>query len=321
MRIQKWIANAVCGVLTGAALLSGCSKKPDEVYVQADSESESDILQTETMTEAVFWDEGQEETEFKQSERDVQWSEYFDGLNGSAVIYDASAGEYMIYNRELAAIQRSPCSTFKIISSLIALEHGILDPDHSIRTWSGETFWNESWNRDIDFYEAFRASCVWYFRELADEIGQDKMQQELNKLSYGNCDISDWEGRLNTNNNNRALTGFWLESSLAISPKEQAEVMERIFGTGSIYSKKTQDQLKQVMQETEDYGTNVAIYGKTGMGKAQGEVVDAWYTGYAEAEGRSVSFCIYLGQTDGKDVSSTKAREIAVRILLQEMEW
>lgn len=321
MRIQKWIANAVCGVLTGAALLSGCSKKPDEVYVQADSESESDILQTETMTEAVFWDGGQEETEFKQSERDVQWSEYFDGLNGSAVIYDASAGEYMIYNRELAAIQRSPCSTFKIISSLIALEHGILDPDHSIRTWSGETFWNESWNRDIDFYEAFGASCVWYFRELADEIGQDKMQQELNKLSYGNCDISDWEGRLNTNNNNRALTGFWLESSLAISPKEQAEVMERIFGTGSIYSKKTQDQLKQVMQETEDYGTNVAIYGKTGMGKAQGEVVDAWYTGYAEAEGRSVSFCIYLGQTDGKDVSSTKAREIAVRILLQEMEW
>ena len=52
------------------------------------------------------------------------------------------------------------------------------------------------------------------------------MQVELDRLQYGNSDISDWEGRLNTNNNNRSLTGFWIESSLLISPKEQTEVME-----------------------------------------------------------------------------------------------
>lgn len=72
------------------------------------------------------------------------------------------------------------------------------------------------------------------------------MQTELDRLSYGNCDISDWNGGLNTNNNNRALTGFWLESSLLISPKEQVEVLERIFdfhlwengnGKGSRYSR------------------------------------------------------------------------------------
>lgn len=34
------------------------------------------------------------------------------------------------------------------------------------------------------------------------------MQQELDKLQYGNCDISDWEGRLNTNSDNPALTGL-----------------------------------------------------------------------------------------------------------------
>ena len=33
---------------------------------------------------------------------------------------------------------------------------------------------------------------------------------------------------MNTNNNNRTLTGFWIESSLTISPKEQVEVMERL---------------------------------------------------------------------------------------------
>lgn len=70
------------------------------------------------------------------------------------------------------------------------------------------------------------------------------MQEELEKLQYGNCDISDWEGRLNTNNNNRALTGFWIESSLLISPKEQVEVMECIFGENSEYSEETQNELK-----------------------------------------------------------------------------
>lgn len=69
----------------------------------------------------------------------------------------------------------------------------------------------------------------------------------MEELSYGNCDISDWEGRLNTNNSNRALTGFWIESSLKISPLEQAETMERIFGDDSVYSEKTRDELKKVM--------------------------------------------------------------------------
>lgn len=49
----------------------------------------------------------------------------------------------------------------------------------------------------MDFEQAFSYSCVWYFRKIIDEIGQERMQEALEKLSYGNCDISDWEGRLN----------------------------------------------------------------------------------------------------------------------------
>lgn len=144
---------------------------------------------------------------------EADWSEYFNGLNGTAVIYDASSRQYTIYNEELAVARRSPCSTFKIISSLTALEHGILEPEDPTRIWSGEVFWNEDWNKDIDFSEAFHTSCVWYFRQLIDDIGKEMMQEELENLQYSNCDISDWEGQLNTNNNNRALTGFWIESS------------------------------------------------------------------------------------------------------------
>lgn len=125
---------------------------------------------------------------------EADWSEYFNGLNGTAVIYDPSNRRYTVYNQKLAETRSSPCSTFKIISSLIALENGIILPEDSTRTWSGERFWNEDWNKDIDFREAFRTSCVWYFRQVIDDIGKGRMQKELEKLQYGNCDISDWEG-------------------------------------------------------------------------------------------------------------------------------
>lgn len=105
----------------------------------------------------------------------ADWSEYFDGLNGSAVVYDAADRRYTMYNADLAETRSSPCSTFKIISSLIALENGIITPEDSTREWSGEVFWNEDWNKDIDFDEAFRTSCVWYYRQVIDDIGKDMM--------------------------------------------------------------------------------------------------------------------------------------------------
>lgn len=112
------------------------------------------------------------------------------------------------------------------------------------------------------------------------------MQEELNKLQYGNCDVSDWEGRLNTNNSNPATTGFWIESSLAISPKEQVEVMERIFDENGDYSQETQNQLKQVMLVSDSDETAARIY-----------------------------LCVYLGGMEGENISSAIAKEIAFEII------
>ena len=319
----------IYGFIGSIFLLWGCSA--DKNAATADSgnsseETQNAVAETEPAEREIK--EASEEEAISQRVKPVSsqeaiqepelleadWSAYFEGLNGAAVLYDADASRYLIYNKELANTRRSPCSTFKIISSMIAMENGILKPEDSTRAWSGEIFWNESWNQDIAFAEAFRASCVWYFREVADEIGKDLMQAELDRLMYGNCDISDWEGRLNTNNNNRALTGFWIESSLTISPKEQTEVMERIFGERSIYQEQTRNELKKVML-VEQSQTDAFIYGKTGMGMEEGVVVDAWFSGFADKAGRQIYFCVYLGRTDGADVSSTAAKEIAVRLV------
>lgn len=188
---------------------------------------------------------------------EADWAEYFDGFQGAAVVYDVSALRFMVYNSELAQTRRSPCSTFKIISSLTALEHGVIEPADSVRQWSGEVFWNEKWNKDMDFGEAFRDSCVWYFRE----------------------------------------------------------VMERIFGEASSYSEQARDYLKEVMLVEEQSDAKLSVYGKTGMGKAEGIVADAWFAGFAQGEGDSLYFCVYLGRTDDKNVTSAAAKEIAIRLV------
>ncbi|MEY8493048.1 hypothetical protein AALC16_08545 [Lachnospiraceae bacterium 29-91] len=95
--------------------------------------------------------------------------------------------------------------------------------------------------------------------------------------------------------------------------KEQTEVMERIFGEGSAYTDKTLNELKQVMLVPEQADADVSVYGKTGLGTADGNVVDAWFTGFAESPEGRIYYCVYLVRMDGKDVSSTIAKEIAVR--------
>lgn len=309
--------KAITMLLLSSFTLYGCSSEKETVSAHKASEEVIYDMQYETEKVQTTEIEAEEPKEdiLEAVVTDVNWENYFAGINGSAVIYNPSDNSYQIYNQEMALTQRSPCSTFKIISSLIALENKIIIPGESTRTWSGEIFWNEKWNRDIDFEDAFQTSCVWYYREIIDEIGRDIIQEELNKLDYGNCDISDWEGYLNTNNNNRALTGFWIESSLKISPKEQVEVLNRIFGEHTDYSQETQNNLKQVMLLSEPQDRGMLIYGKTGLGKSEGVVVDAWFTGFADTTDERRYFCVYLGETDGEDVSSTKAKEIAIKIL------
>lgn len=323
-------------LLTSALCLTGCIVKYDseiemgsvysemnrtkeesrEAYTASESANQElateSLAETQSTGESVFLSESEQYREPEHYTPD--WSGYFGDLTGAAVIFEPENNTFWIYNEELADTRRSPCSTFKIISSLAGLKTGVIDRANSMRPWSGEIFWNEDWNRDMDFQSAFRSSCVWYFRQIIDEIGPEPMEEILEELQYGNCDISDWSGSLNTNNSNPALNGFWIESSLKISPKEQTEVLERIFGESSSYSEEIQTALQEVMLLEEASEDDCLIYGKTGMGKAAGIVADCWYAGFADVENR-IYFCIYLGETPNQNVSSTRAREIAVSII------
>lgn len=293
--------------------LTGCSST-GITKIQADN-----VIQEQADANDNKADSNSEELieETEAEVKTVDYEKYFDGLNGCAVFYNPDINEYNIYNLEMAETRTSPCSTHKIAASILGLEYGVINKENSTRAWSGVEYWNDEWNKDIDFYNAFKSSCIWYFREVVDELGEEFIKEQLNKLEYGNCDISEWEGNKDINED-RSLNGYWLESSLEISPKEQTEVLEKIFGKSSAFDYENIQCLKNAML-IEQNKAEFDIYGKTGTGKINGKTVDSWFTGFVNAEGENIYFAVYLDAANTGDISGETAENIAVDIIASEL--
>lgn len=252
--------------------------------------------------------ETQGEAQQEANERAIDLSEVFHGISGCAVIYSPAQGEYTFFNEDRCRQEKSPYSTFKIVSALSGLQNGVISDEMSTMGYDGTVYGNSEWNGDLTLEEAFQKSCIWYFREIVDSVGGGQIQEELNELQYGNCDVSEWNG--SNINPTKKLNGFWLDSSLKISPLEQVKVLEKIFEGRSRYDSGNIEILKRIMLIDEN--NTKKIYGKTGT-SGNGE---AWFVGFSESSGERKYFAIYLDDRKKKEqVSGNKAKEIALEIL------
>lgn len=245
--------------------------------------------------------------------KETDLSKYFKGIDGTAVFYNPAVGEYKVYNRELSQKRSSPCSTFKIMSSYIALAEDIATPQSPKIPHNGNRYQYPQWNKNMNLQEAFKTSCVWYFRALIDRIPPERVKDFLRHFQYGNQDISDWRGDQNTNTDLPELKGFWIESSLQISPLEQVQVLARLFREKSPAA----ETLKNLMLVAD---TPVKIYGKTGLGIKDDRVRDAWFVGFCERDGKKVFFAVRLNDSenpiaDYRHQASRYAKEIALDII------
>lgn len=284
-----------------SVIISGCSSNSQS---QKDSGNESN-QQTVKNTNNT-----EENDASAASEIIVDYSKYFQEINGCAMLYHEPSKTYSFYNRELCETEVSPLSTFKIISALSGLENEVLENENSKMEYSGADYPVDTWNADLTLKKAFENSCVWYFRQVVDKVGQENMRAMLQELQYGNCDLSEWNG--SGVNPLPELNGFWLASSLKISPAEQITVLRTIFGTDIPFNAGHIETLKNIMYLTElDHGL---LYGKTGS--ADGK---AWFVGFLEESGDRTYFAVYLDDMQNKDIiSGNKAKEIAVNILQSE---
>lgn len=286
----------------------GGAKTEDLSVGEEIAESGTDFVEEAVEKEAQGSQTVQEEAKLQVTESEIDLNAAFEGINGCAVIYLPAQGRYLFFHEAMCREEASPYSTFKIISALAGLQNGVIADEFSTMNYDGTDYGNPEWNEALTLEQAFQKSCVWYFREVIDAVGNDEMQKELDALPYGNCDISEWDG--SNINPLPSLNGFWLDSSLRISPLEQVQVLEKIFEGQSDYNSNNIELLKSIMLTDED-GTQ-RIYGKTGS-SGNGE---AWFVGFAETAGKRKYFAVYLDDREQKDqVSGNKAKEIALEIV------
>lgn len=229
------------------------------------------------------------------------FAQYAPGFTGTFIMFDESEDQYVVFNEVQSKKRLSPCSTFKIYNSLIGLETGVIDIEdvYTLLKWNGKQYSFPQWNRDQTLASATRDSVVWYFQELAARIGTKRMQENLNKIEYGNRDISG------------GLTTFWLHSSLQISAREQVDLLYKLYLGKLPVSSENVEVVKRNITLSESNG--MRFMGKTGSGFINGKWNLGWFVGCVEKQGKRYFFAANIEAVDG--ATGGKAREIAKAIL------
>lgn len=215
------------------------------------------------------------------------------------MLYDPKNNTYTLHNKEKSTKRLPPSSSFKIYNSLIGLESGVLKDKNTMFKWDGTKYDIESWNRDHSLASAFSNSVVWYYKMLASQIGEKTMQEYIDKIEYGNKDISG------------GIDKFWLQSSIKISPMEQVELLRKMYYYELIFTKENIDIVKKIMILSSENGT--VFRGKTGSGIKENKYINGWFVGYVEKEGKVYFFATNIEAE--RDASGQNAKDITVRIL------
>ncbi|MBX7132802.1 MAG: hypothetical protein K1X67_09020 [Fimbriimonadaceae bacterium] len=170
----------------------------------------------------------------------------------------------------------SPCSTFKIMNSLVGLDTGVLKGTQDKFKWDGVKRERAEANRDQTLESAFKDSIVWVYQDVARRIGPVRMQKALDAAKYGNCDISG------------GIDKFWLTSSLEISPKNQLAVVESLHTDTLPFSKRAQATVRELMLQESKVGWEFS--GKTGTGILPDKSRLGWFVGSVKSKGKRYVF-------------------------------
>ena len=138
-------------------------------------------------------------------------------LEGAILIYDKQKDTYYSNSFEESKVEYLPASTFKIPNSIIGLELGILEDEHTVFKWDGSGRFLPVWEQDLTLKEAFQTSCVPCYQELARKIGVDRMKAYVERLNFGKMYPTQ-----------ESIDNFWLLGPSKISPFAQIDFLKRL---------------------------------------------------------------------------------------------
>lgn len=234
---------------------------------------------------------------------------YFEETEGCFVFYNSENNSFQKHNAQRCAKRFTPCSTFKIPNSLIALNEKLFNNPESIIVWDSikiprQTNWPKSWAKDQSLRTGLQNSVVWFYQEIARKLGKEVYSKYLADLNYGNQDISG------------PIDQFWLGNSLKISADEQISFLRRFYKNQLGFSKEHTEIVKEIMV-LEDTGV-YTLYGKTGGGRLPDGNFIGWLVGFVEND-KGLSF--YALNIEGKTFAEIANKRIKLaKKLLKAVE-
>lgn len=199
-----------------------------------------------------------------------------------------------------------PASTFKIVNALIGLQTGVITNDSMVIKWDGVQRRFPEWNQDLSMYQAFRASAVPYFQQVARRIGKDTMQRWLDSLSYGTKKIVS------------PIDTFWLDGSLKISPDEELGLVRQLYFYQLPFHKRNQQIVKNamLMESKPEYKLSYKTGWATGDSANQQQI--GWVVGWIEENKHPYFFVLNL-QTTNQDFDMPAVRMKILKGILNQL--
>jgi beta-lactamase class D len=242
----------------------------------------------------------------------VDLSEYFGQAKAGFCMLDLKTGKTIRHNPVQCSTRFSPCSTFKIPNSLIGLETGVISDTSFVIPWdpvrNPKVAGQENrvpykfWYQDLSLKNAFRYSSVWYYQELARRVGSDRMGKMVERLKYGNGDISG------------GVDSFWLCSSLQVSVDEQVDFIRRLYEERlEGFSERTVRLVKALMLV--ESGPGFMLSAKTGTGDCSPGSWIAWYVGFAETKSGPKIFAWNILLEDYASIQKINRADLTKKIL------
>ena len=226
----------------------------------------------------------------------------FGKTEGAFVLYDLKNSRYVRHNETRCRRRFTPASTFKIPNSLIGLETGVVRDADFVIPWDRQRYPSEGrpnyapfihWWQDHTLRSAFKYSVLWYYIEIAQRVGAQRMQKYVTQFRYGNADTSG------------GIDQFWRNSTLQVSADEQVEFLRRFYAGQLNVSSRSTKIVKDIMllEQTATY----KLSGKTGAAPIDSGGTLAWFVGYLEREGNVYFFALNM---DGANYEAIREERI-----------
>jgi len=206
-----------------------------------------------------------------------EWQKHFDarGVKGTFVLFEPALDRYSVCNEARAKQRFLPASTFKIPNAVIGLDEGSITDQNEVFHWDGKPKPIPEWERDHTLDTGMKYSVVWMFQEIARRTGKARMKEWIERLEYGNRDISG------------GIDLFWLQGGLRVSALEQVEFLHRLAEGRLPATQRAQRLVRDalVVEKTRDY----TLYAKTGTQPTGPNAIN-WWVGWIERKGRPVAY-------------------------------